>query len=88
LKEKKKGRYDNFINTIILIRSLVGRSVGMYLGCVMRKDRKVLRRRNPPPFILFVSGAISHPSLPSANGSANGYLLTLVLIPYFLNPFP
>jgi hypothetical protein len=59
----------------------------MYSRYVMRKERKDMKRRNALPFIRFVSGAISHPSLPSANSSPNGYLLTPVLIPYLLNSF-
>jgi hypothetical protein len=58
-----------------------------YSGGVMRKERKDIKRRNPSPYILFVSRVISHPSPPSTNGAPNGYLLTPVLFPYLLFPF-
>jgi hypothetical protein len=47
----------------------------------MRKERKDIKRGIPSPFILFVSGVISHPSPPSTNSAPDGYLLTPVLIP-------
>jgi hypothetical protein len=59
----------------------------MYSGCVISEERKDMKRRNPSPYILFVSEVNSYPSLPSTNNTPNGYLLTPVLIPYLLTPF-
>jgi hypothetical protein len=51
-----------------------------------RKKRH--KEENPAPYILFATGVIRHPFPPSANSAPNGYLLTPVLIPFLLIPFP
>jgi hypothetical protein len=50
------------------------------------EERKDIKRRNPSPYILFVSGAISHPSPLSTNSAPDGYLLTPFLYPLSPNP--